>query len=407
MGRNLIEMMPKPEADAFVACAELALEKGVMQFLDYSIQVRGSLRLREARFVANGEDEVLILVRDVTERNRTQEALLESERKYRALFDQSADAIFLVGRDGAVLELNQSGCDLLGYGPEDFRTLFAKDALATKEEHDELMKKLMEDGSIKDFEVRLVTKQGQLLDGMITASTLRDENGTVIANHGIMRDITAQKRYEARLRASLEEKEILLKEINHRVKNNLQIISSLLSLQSSNITDPLAQNYFRISQDRIKAMALIHEKLYQSEDLARIDFGDYLETLAPNLHQSYGNDTQNIELNIDAEFMLLGVDVAIPCGLIVNELISNSLKHAFPGNRSGAITVEAHTAGGTHTLVVRDNGIGIPENLDIGSSDSLGFTILNALSGQVRGTVEVENNDGALFRITFPAESVD
>ncbi len=399
--------MPKPEADGFVARSRLALEKGEMQFLDYGILVRGSLRRREARFVANGEDEVLILVRDVTERNRTQEALLESERKYRALFDQSADAIFLVGRDGAVLELNQSGRDLLGYGPEDLRTLFAKDALATREEHDELMKKLMEEGSVKDFEVRLVTKQGRFLDGMITASTLRDENGTVIANHGIMRDITAQKRYEARLRASLDEKEILLKEINHRVKNNLQIISSLLSLQSSNITDPLAQNYFRISQDRIKAMALIHEKLYQSEDLARIDFGDYLRSLASDLHRSYGNEAQTVELNIDAEFMLLGVDVAIPCGLIVNELLSNSLKHAFPDNRSGAITVEAHTSGGVHTLVVRDNGIGLPESLDIGSSDSLGFTIVNALAGQLGGTVEIENNDGALFRIIQQSPSIN
>ncbi len=228
----------------------------------------------------------------------------------------------------------------------------------------------------------------------------------VIANHGIMRNVTKQKQNEARIKASLAEKEILFKEINHRVKNNLQIISSLLSLQGHDIQDPLVLQYFKKSQDRIKAMALVHEKLYQSEDLARIDFGDYLRTLTEDLHSSYGIGAQNIGLNIEVESMLLGVDAAIPCGLIVNELISNSLKHAFPDNRPGLITVQAHSFNGNHTMVVKDDGVGLPQDLDIRSAKSLGLTIINALSGQLGAAVEIENDGGAQFRITFPIEAV-
>jgi len=263
------------------------------------------------------------------------------------------------------------------------------------------------DGSVKDFEVRLVTKQGKFLDGMVTASTWKDENGKVIANHGIMRDITEQKENEARIKASLEEKEILLKEINHRVKNNLQIISCLLSLQGREIQDPVVLQYFKNSQDRIKAMALVHEKLYQSQDLARIEFSDYLKTLAKDLRSSYGIDARNVQLNIEAESMLLSVDIAIPCGLIVNELISNSLKHAFPNNRSGLISVEAHTADGKHTLIVKDDGVGLHKDFDIRSAKSLGLTIITALSGQLGGKVETENQDGANFCITFPVDIMD
>ena len=269
------------------------------------------------------------------------------------------------------------------------------------------MDKLVRDGSVKNFEVRLVTKQGKFLDGMVTASTWKDENGKVIANHGIMRDITEQKENEARIKASLEEKEILLKEINHRVKNNLQIISCLLSLQGREIQDPVVLQYFKNSQDRIKAMALVHEKLYQSQDLARIEFSDYLKTLAKDLRSSYGIDARNVQLNIEAESMLLSVDIAIPCGLIVNELISNSLKHAFPNNRSGLISVEAHTADGKHTLIVKDDGVGLHKDFDIRSAKSLGLTIITALSGQLGGKVETENQDGANFCITFPVDIMD
>ena len=213
-----------------------------------------------------------------------------------------------------------------------------------------------------------------------------------------------QKDAEERSRASLVEKEALLKEINHRVKNNLQIISSLLSLQSRDIQDEQTLRLFKVSQDRIKAMALVHEKLYKSADLARIDFGEYIESLATDLGNSYGLGSRNISLKIDVENILLGVDTAIPCGVIVNELVANSLKHAFPGDRSGQITVTFREADGQYTMTFRDDGIGLPENLDIDHPSSLGLTIVNALAGQLGGAVNVGRNGGCEINITFPAK---
>ena len=203
---------------------------------------------------------------------------------------------------------------------------------------------------------------------------------------------------------SLIEKEVLLKEINHRVKNNLQIISSLLSLQSRDIQDEQALRSFQVSQDRIQAMALVHEKLYQSEDLARIDFGEYIKTLATDLGSSYGLSSRDIELKIDVEGILLGVDTAIPCGVIVNELVTNSLKHAFPGDRPGEIAISFREMNGQYTMVFKDDVVGLPEDLDISRPSSLGLTIVNALVGQLGGTIALGRNGGAEVRITFPCE---
>ncbi len=202
----------------------------------------------------------------------------------------------------------------------------------------------------------------------------------------------------------LNEKEMLLKEINHRVKNNLQIISSLLNLQSRGIEDEQALHSFQVSQDRIKAMALVHEKLYQSEDLARIDFGEYIKSLATDMVSSYGLGLRHIDLKIDVEDILLGVDTAIPCGVIVNELVTNSLKHAFPGGRSGEITVSFREVDGQYSMIFKDDGVGLPEDLDISHPSSLGLTIVNALTGQLGGTIDLGRNGGSEISITFPAK---
>ena len=210
-------------------------------------------------------------------------------------------------------------------------------------------------------------------------------------------------RAESAIRSSLNEKEVLLKEINHRVKNNLQIISSLLHLQSRDIHDEQALRSFQVSQDRIRAMALVHEKLYQSDDLARIDFGDYIESLATDLGSSYGLGSRDVKLKIDVENILLGVDTAIPCGVIVNEMVANSLKHGFPGDRSGQIAISFREADGQYTMIFKDDGVGFPEDLDISHPSSLGLTIVNAVTGQLGGTIGLGRNGGSEIRITFPA----
>ncbi len=227
-----------------------------------------------------------------------------------------------------------------------------------------------------------------------------------------------RKELEARVRertreleASLAEKEVLLKEIHHRVKNNLQVISSLLNLQSGYINDEAALQMFKESQNRVRSMALIHEKLYQSEDLARIDFAEYIQDLANYLIRMYGTGTYRVRLRVNVENVSLDVDMAIPCGLIVNELISNSLKYAFPmedraldeqQKSEAEIRVDLRSDNsGNLMLIVNDNGVGFPENLDFRETESLGLQLVNTLTEQLEGSIELDRTSGTTFKITF------
>jgi len=221
-------------------------------------------------------------------------------------------------------------------------------------------------------------------------------------NSSLKAEIAERQRAEEKVRASLREKEILLKEIHHRVKNNLQIISSLLELQCAYIHDEQALRFFRESQDRIKAMALVHERLYASTDLASICVCEYLESLASHLMLTYGKDPGRITLAFESEKFCLGIEEAIPCGLIVNELISNSLKHAFPGGTTGAITVNCRIADeGMIVLSVGDDGVGFPSGLDFRQTETLGLQIVNILTQQLNGTIHLRNDGGAMFTIRF------
>jgi two-component sensor histidine kinase len=221
-------------------------------------------------------------------------------------------------------------------------------------------------------------------------------------NQALQAEITERVRKEAQIKASLEEKEALLKEIHHRVKNNLQVISSLLNLQSSLVADPQALEVFQESQHRIRSMALVHEKLYQSESLAQIDFAEYVRTLTTYLFNSYGDRAQHITLDIQAEDVFLGIDTAIPCGLILNELVSNALKHAFPNGQEGKIRVEICVGSEQQsTLTVSDNGVGLPESLDLHNTTSLGLQLVNILVRQLDGTMEIHGQGGAEFKIGF------
>jgi PAS domain S-box-containing protein len=218
----------------------------------------------------------------------------------------------------------------------------------------------------------------------------------------ILRDITERKREEAKIKSSLREKEVLLKEIHHRVKNNLQIISSLLNLQSAHIRDPRALEVFKEGQGRVRSMALIHEKLYQSDDLARVDFSEYISNLAAYLFRSYAVNAGGVRLSVEAEGVMLGVDAAIPCGLIINELVSNSLKHAFPGGKGGSIEITLRPDGPERLrLCVSDDGVGLPPGFDVHDTPSLGLQLVNTLARQLGGAVEVGGGAGAEFNITF------
>ncbi len=205
---------------------------------------------------------------------------------------------------------------------------------------------------------------------------------------------------EEQLKASLAEKEVLLKEIHHRVKNNLQVISSLLNVQSMYVNDEETLRMLQDSRHRVRSMALVHERLYQAEDLARVDFAEYVRSLASYLIRSYGV-ASSVKLCVDVSDVSLSVDIAIPCGLILNELISNSFKHAFPNQRPGQINVSFKNHDGELVLIVRDNGIGVPEGVDFRNTESLGLRLVSTLVAQLEGSIELATTHGTEFRIKF------
>ena len=219
----------------------------------------------------------------------------------------------------------------------------------------------------------------------------------------ILEDIEVERKTaldNVHLAAALKEKELLLGEIHHRVKNNLQIIDSLLGLQSAQIADPMTLSILRDSQNRVKSMAAIHQILYESRDFARVNFTQVLDNLTSGLMISYGIDSARIRLRLDAQAILFSMDIAIPLGLMVNELISNALKHAFPEGRSGEIAVLlVAEANGDVELTVSDDGIGIPAGLNIDTSPTLGLQLVRLLSEQVHGTLTIERAQPTRFTL--------
>ncbi|GEM_PF-868224 len=225
------------------------------------------------------------------------------------------------------------------------------------------------------------------------------------ANKNLKREIKERIQAEMQVKKSLKEKEVLLKEIHHRVKNNMQVILSLLRLQSSQVTDKNSLEILKSSQNRIRTMALVHEKLYQSEDLANIDFGDYIKSLTTNLFHTYMNSSLKVEVNVKAEKIPIEINYAIPCGLIVNELVTNSLKYAFPPSwkGEGRIDIVLRLIDKEDVeLIVQDNGIGIPEDINLRESKSMGLSLVHILGeDQLGGRIEVERNGGTKFKIRF------
>lgn len=224
-----------------------------------------------------------------------------------------------------------------------------------------------------------------------------------IASYAIvMEDITERVMLEHDLKVSLDEKEMLLKEVHHRVKNNLQIVNSLLSLQSAYISEQKSLDAFRETQNRVMSMALIHEKLYRSKDLARIDFSEYIQMLASQITATYSTKG-NVEMKISADKLLIGIDIAVPCGLMINEMISNSMKHAFPDGRSGEIVIDMHEVSdngkNVYRLSVKDNGIGLPEGFDINEATTLGMVLISSLAGQLNGSLEIKSSGGTEYSI--------
>jgi PAS domain S-box-containing protein len=342
----------------------------------------------------------ICIVRDITERKRGEEKLL----LFRNLIEQSNDAIFVNDHEtGRILDVNDKGCSNLGYTREELLNMKVSDFEVN----------LNDDLSWKEHIKQLRTKGNLILEGqhrrkdgttfpveVNISFIVLGKNSYMVA---VVRDITERKRIDEQIIQSLKEKEILLREIHHRVKNNMQIVSSLLGLQSGYIKEKKYIEMFRDSQNRINSMSLIHEKLYFSKDLAKIEFNEYISDLANSLFQSQGVKVGTIELSLNIENVSLGIDQGIPCGLIINELITNSLKYAFPDGRKGEIKVSLCLNDENMVeLVVGDNGVGIPDDIDFRKTESLGLRLVTILAeDQLHGEINLDRSRGTEFKIKF------
>jgi PAS domain S-box-containing protein len=352
-----------------------------------------------------GEPQYFVgLWQDITERKRAEKALGESEEKYRTLIQTANDAILLVDNEtGRIIEANQKAGELFAMPVQEIIGLHHTELhpVELEAQYREGFKKGVPEGGIVLLDMVIARRDGTAVPVEISESLIRLEGREV--RLGIFRDVTERKQTEERIKASLQEKEVLLQEIHHRVKNNMQVISSLLKLQAGYVADGETRELLKESRNRIRSMALIHECLYKSKDLARIDFREYVESLTRGLIRSSTSDMQKISLKVDIENVIISADTSIPCGLIINELVSNALKHAFKGGRDGEIRVAINrTDREEYLLTVGDNGVGFPDGLDFMAPDSLGLELVNILvNNQLKGDIELDRTEGTEFRISF------
>jgi len=357
------------------------------------------------RHEESGDELIQLIFQDITNRREAETALIDSEEQYRLLIENQGEGTAILDLDGRFLFCNQAGeeifgarkGELIGRNLSDFTSAETFRAFKNQAEKRQI-------GEKETYEHEILRMDGAHRFLLTTTTTWLFNEGRITRLFCLFRDMTDRKNAEENLKSSLLEKEVMLKEIHHRVKNNLQVISSLLNLQSGYIEDDNFRTMFKESQDRVKTMALIHEKLYQSKDFAHINFAEYLKKLIASLTHSYKFEKKPTQLHFEMEKVFLGIDQAVPCGLVVNELISNALKHAFKNPEKGIISVIMIKKDEDEIeIIIKDNGKGLPDNFDIKQTNTLGMKLVSNLVEQLKGKLEVMSDAGAAFKILFKA----
>jgi PAS domain S-box-containing protein len=352
-----------------------------------------------------GEDAILGIVTDITERKQAEEEI----RLKAQIVDQVHDSIITTNMNGLITSWNRGAAKLYGYTTEE--AIGKHIAIIYPEERhefleDQIIAPLKEKGT-HELDDLCLKKSGELVNTHLSLSFIRNPEGVPVEMIGYSTDITKRKKAETQIAASLKEKEVLLKEIHHRVKNNMAIVSALLQLQAKFSSEENVKRLLKDSQSRIGSMALVHEKLYQTQNFVNINFREYVEELASHLLETYGKKKGDIGLLLSIDDISLNIDTMIPCGLILNELVTNSLKYAFEGIEKPEISISLERDNNQGTLVYSDNGTGIPAHVDFPSSKSLGLQIISMLSLQLKGKVELERDNGTRFIIKLELQHIN
>ena len=377
------------------------LGKRVVEVVMHDISLQHQLDREHMRFQVE-EETNRELKREIASHIRTRQRLNSNQKYTRLLLDSSIDMICACDQDGRITEFNHAGQSEFGYPTTE---LLGKDLsvlYATKEEYRSLRKSITENENFLG-EVKHIKKNGEIFPAFISASVLKNERGEAIGMMSISRDITRIKETEEQLKKSVHEKEILLKEIHHRVKNNMQVISSILKLQSGYVKDEKTIELLNECRNRIASMAFIHATLYMTKDFTNINFSDYVSNIASNLQQSYGSADKKILLKLDVPKVFLHIDDAIPCGLIINELLSNSFKYGFSKKKRGTVGISVKVKKENIILAIWDNGAGFPKKVDYRNTESLGLQLVISLSEQLGGKIKMESKpgEGTKFIIAF------
>lgn len=346
----------------------------------------------------HAETLVLGSIVDITERKRL-------EHRFRQAVESAPNAIVMINESGRIVMVNAQTELSFGYHRNEL----------IGQEVELLVPERFRDAHIgfrRAYLVNPVSRPmgagrdlyGQRKDGSefpveIGLGLIDDENGNIVLSSIV--DITERKNANDKLKQALNEKEMLLKEVYHRVKNNLQVVSSLINLQAGSVNNENMADLLKQSADRIKAMALLHEKLYQSKDLARIDFNEYIRSLVNHLLYGYGAHASKVQIGLQIDDVFLDMDSAIPCGLIINELVSNALKYAFPDGEAGEIRIGFNREHGEFVLTISDNGVGLPSDLDFKKTSSLGLQLVDTLTNQLLGHMSLNRANGTEFTLRF------
>lgn len=326
------------------------------------------------------------------------------EKLLRDLVEEAPDAMVIVEGRGNIAFLNRQTEKMFGYPREELlgRPVELLIPSRLRARHAAHRAGFLEAPRLREMGAHLelcgLRRDGTEFPAQISLSPLAADEGMFVT--AAIRDISDRKRSEQALRASLFEKEVLLKELHHRVKNNLQIVSSLLGLQSAQATEPACRQMLLETRQRVRSMALVHEKLYHSRDLSSIDLSLYLRELAGELVGAFGAG-RDIQVEVRAAPVSLNIDTAVYCGLLLNELLTNCIKHAFPGDRPGRIWVELSAPGGGYRLRVKDDGVGFPSDFELREASTLGLQLLATMAEQLDASIEKFNHGGTEFVIDF------